>query len=174
MLSIVFLISALAISALVGYVTYLEDEARGGALPFKDVSLFGWLQNSHHWHDFGHFFLDMTITLVTAVLLSIVLVAFNWFSQFSFFDGISGAFLCMVPSTLLTLYIEIVADGHWRTFLGQEPWMNPTPTQKCTECHRVLPVEYPTGDTRDFLFDLFTHISGGLVAACLLSAFWAL
>jgi len=154
MLSLGLLLGAVALSALVGYVTYLEDKARGQKLPFRDVSLMSYLQDSHHWHSFGHYFMDMSITFVSCLFAAALINLFNssivplspWFTV-----------LCALPATLLTLYIEIVHDGHWRAFLGREPWMATS-----------------GGDVRDFLFDVFTHVAGSGVAILLIIGYWNL
>ncbi len=148
-MSWLLLAAAIGVSTLMGYLTYKEDKFRGRKLPFKDVSLVRWLQSSHHWHSFGHYFMDMVITFVSAsvgLIFSWTVSSVLW--SFIVSHPIGAAFLAMMPSTLLTLWIEIVHDGHWRFFIGKDV------------------------DARDFGFDLATHFSGGLVASLLLAAIY--
>jgi len=160
-MSSILMFLALGLSALTGYVIYRENEFRGDPLPGRDGrTLLSWLQSAHHWHDFGHFFLEFVLTFMTQMLYVValsILVSLRmgpWFAETIFLPAIQllvrhpilMAFLATIPSTILTLCVEIIGDQHWKSFVGKPD------------------------DTRDFLFDVFTHLSGAVTAALLLAA----
>ena len=143
MLSLLLFLSGVAVTFLLGYITYREDAFRKRLLPVEDISIFKWLQSGHQWHSLGHYFMDFTITFTIAIGFSVSIVSFfiPKLILLIMVHPIVFGLLCAIPSTLITLYIEIVADGHWRILIGDDD------------------------DPRDFVFDLVTHFSGGLTAA---------
>ena len=143
---------------LTGVVIYKEDKFRGHPLPEK-VGFLKWLQSSHQWHNFGHVMVDFAITITTGILFTVATMGLfklnNPFLsenvalpmlRFLAHHPILSSFSYMIPSTILTLIVEIVGDGHWRSFIGKPD------------------------DTRDFLFDVFTHLAGGAIASFFLAA----
>ena len=143
---------------LTGVVIYKEDKFRKNPLPEK-VGLLKWLQSSHQWHNFGHVMMDFAMTITTGILFTVAIMGLfklqNLFLlenvalpmlRFLAFHPILSAFSFMIPSTILTLIVEIIGDGHWRSFIGRPD------------------------DTRDFLFDMFTHLAGGAMASLFFAA----
>jgi len=147
---LLYLLFGILLVVFVSYVIYREDVRLGYPVP-PQISVNDWLQDKHKWNSFGHFMLDFVLTVLFTTIL-LVLVALSWPGTYigAFLikllvsHTLLFCFLAMIPSTLLTLYIEIVADQHWKTFVGQPD------------------------DTKDFLFDVFTHLTGGVVAAFLM------
>ena len=148
---------AVGLLFLTGAVISLVNQKLGDLIPPK-IGVVKWLGQSYHWHDFGHFMVDYAITTFTAFsFVAAMALAFNIKTQFMVEviglnllrflvnHPVGLAFLFAVPSTLLTLYIEIVNDGHWRAFIGKDV------------------------NWKDFLFDLFTHIAGGVTASLFLA-----
>lgn len=157
-MEMVLFVLGMVLLDLVTVVIYKEDKFRGNPLPEK-VGVFKWLSSSHQWHNYGHVMVDFAITLTTGILYTVATMGLfkigNPFIsehialpmlRFLAFHPVLSAFSFAIPSTILTLIIEIVGDGHWRSFVGKPD------------------------DTRDFLFDLFTHISGGVIASLFLGA----
>lgn len=157
-MELILFILGMVLLDVTGVVIYKEDKFRGNPTPEK-VGVFKWLSSSHQWHNFGHVMVDFAITITTGILYTVATMGLfklnNPFIsehialpmlKFLAYYPVLSALSFMIPSTILTLIVEIVGDGHWKSFVGKPD------------------------DTRDFLFDLFTHISGGLIASLFLGA----
>ena len=145
--------------AVVSMVTYQECVFRGKTVPGPTLSVFRWLQDSERWHDYGHFMLEFIVTFMIGLfsLMGLAMLAgvklspgplTMYISALGFVTNcpVLFAFTLSIPSVLLALGLEIIGDGHWRSFVGKPD------------------------DTRDFLFDVFTHVTGAFSASLLLAA----
>ena len=136
MSSLMFFGLALISSACTALVIRAEDKSKGNRVP-PQTPVINWLQQNRHWHSFGHYIFEMALTFFVGCVSSVLMLMLggHW--------GISPALIIVLfslPSVTLTLLVEIVADGHWKAFIGQDP------------------------EWKDFLFDLFTHLMGSLFA----------
>lgn len=149
MFSFLYFLGAILVVALTAAVTVWRDE-RVSKYKLSQMGLKSYVTHDHHWHTFGHFFLDFFITVMILVwFLMCALALLSYTPQIAlmiFKHPVAFSFLCMAPSVILVLYQELIVDGHLAGFFGKQEH-----------------------DTFDFFFDLFTHFAGGATASLMLS-----
>ena len=130
------MILTLLAAFLTGLFIYWGDKRDNFPVPFE-ISIMQYLQTGERWHSYGHylfefalthFFFSFMLTYFPAVLLyfSTAIVLFFVF--------------LMLPSLILTLGVELIADKHYKDF-----WKN-----------------------FDFFFDVVTHMMGSLTAVLMI------
>lgn len=149
LLSLLLFLGAVVLSALTFFVVAYRDK-KFSAVKLSD-GLSKWLNSSHHWHTFAHFFLDFAIVMFIGVWLifcaMLMISVMPFLCMFVFMHPVAFAFICMTPPTIITLYQELIYDGHLKGFFGLQKH-----------------------DKFDFFFDVYTRLAGGATAALLIAS----
>lgn len=87
------LILGLIVILVIGAIIYVDNARRG--YKFGDNFL-KYLNQSYHWHDWGHFLLQFSLTMICATFMPMWAI--------------------VIPSVVLTFSIELFGDKHYKDF----------------------------------------------------------